>query len=76
MIGGEAKGRPVLLTSPWPESIFAYRAIWPRLADGAALIAIDLPGFGQSQRRPDLPDSRAMGDFVRKVLKAFSLKPR
>jgi hypothetical protein len=26
--GGQSDGVPILLTSPWPESI-AYRAIWP-----------------------------------------------
>ncbi len=70
---GSAEGRPVLLTSPWPESIFAYRAIWPGLAETAPLFAIDLPGFGQSQGRPDVLNPRAMGDFIVKAVRAFSL---
>ena len=45
-------GRPILLTCPWPESIAAFYAIWPKLADVAPLVAIDLPGFGRSEGRP------------------------
>jgi len=29
--GGQSDGVPILLTSPWPESIYAYRAIWPQI---------------------------------------------
>jgi pimeloyl-ACP methyl ester carboxylesterase len=71
--GGASTGRAVLLTSPWPESIVAFRDIWPALATAAPLVAIDLPGFGQSGSRPDFMNPRAMGDFLVKVLEAFSL---
>jgi len=30
--GGRSDGVPLLLTSPWPESIYAFRAIWPKIA--------------------------------------------
>ena len=70
---GDGKGRPVLLTSPWPESIYAYHLIWPTLSRAAPLVAIDLPGFGQSQSRADVLNPRAMGDFIVKAVKAFSL---
>ncbi|HWC39570.1 MAG TPA: hypothetical protein VG476_13620, partial [Acidimicrobiales bacterium] len=49
-----AGGETVLLLNPWPESLFAWEAIWSRLAQTARLVAIDLPGFGQSERRPEL----------------------
>jgi pimeloyl-ACP methyl ester carboxylesterase len=41
----------VVLTSPWPESLRAFDRMWPRLSGSARLLAIDLPGFGRSQRR-------------------------
>jgi pimeloyl-ACP methyl ester carboxylesterase len=44
--GGRSDGVPILLTSPWPESIYAYRAIWPEIAGLGPLIAVDLSGFG------------------------------
>jgi pimeloyl-ACP methyl ester carboxylesterase len=58
----------VLLTSPWPESIYAFSRVWPTLAQHARLFAVDLPGFGQSERRDDLMSPRAMGDFLTRVI--------
>jgi pimeloyl-ACP methyl ester carboxylesterase len=54
----------VLLTSPWPESIFAFSPMWATLAEHARLFAIDLPGFGASERRDELLSPRAMGGFL------------
>src|SRR5262245_46195312 len=54
----------VLLTSPWPESVYAFAPIWVRLAEHARLFAVDLPGFGRSERRDDLLSPRAMGAFL------------
>jgi pimeloyl-ACP methyl ester carboxylesterase len=42
-----------LLLNPWPESVFAFEQSWPRLAEAAHLVAVDLPGFGGSERRED-----------------------
>jgi pimeloyl-ACP methyl ester carboxylesterase len=58
----------ILLTSPWPESIYAFSPIWATLAEHARLFAIDLPGFGASDRRDDLLSPRAMGDFLAQVI--------
>jgi pimeloyl-ACP methyl ester carboxylesterase len=58
-------GRPtVLLTSPWPESIYAFAPMWATLAEHARLFAVDLPGFGASERRADLLTPRTMGEFL------------
>jgi pimeloyl-ACP methyl ester carboxylesterase len=71
----ESEDRDVdaLLLSPWPESLFAFEATWARLAEHAHLVAIDLPGFGHSQRRNDLLTPRVMGEFVVRVADAFGL---
>ena len=59
---------PVLmLTSPWPESIYAFASMWETLSAHARLFAIDLPGFGASERRDDLLSPRAMGEFLATV---------
>ena len=71
--GGSATGRPLLLTSPWPESIIAFGGIWGALADAAPVLAVDLPGFGKSEGRPDLMNPRAMGSFLVALVKEFSL---
>jgi pimeloyl-ACP methyl ester carboxylesterase len=62
-----------LLLSPWPESLFAFEPIWARLADHTHLVAIDLPGFGHSQRSDQLLSPRAMGEFLIRVADAFGL---
>jgi pimeloyl-ACP methyl ester carboxylesterase len=61
-------GPTVLLTSPWPESVYAFAPMWNTLAEHARLFAIDLPGFGASERREDLLSPRAMGGFLAQVI--------
>jgi pimeloyl-ACP methyl ester carboxylesterase len=63
-----------LLLSPWPESLLAFEPTWARLAEHAHLVAVDLPGFGHSQRRDALLSPRAMGEFVIRVADAFELE--
>ncbi len=62
-----AGAETVLLLSPWPESLFAFWPMWPELARQFSLIAVDLPGFGQSEGRPDLMSPRAMGEVVARL---------
>jgi pimeloyl-ACP methyl ester carboxylesterase len=71
---GYSHERSVLLTSPWPESVYAFAPIWSSLAEHARLFAIDLPGFGQSERREDLLSPRAMGEFLTKVIDEAELR--
>jgi pimeloyl-ACP methyl ester carboxylesterase len=62
-----------LLLNPWPESLLAFEPIWTRLAEHTHLVAVDLPGFGHSQRRDALLSPRAMGEFVIRIADAFRL---
>jgi pimeloyl-ACP methyl ester carboxylesterase len=63
-----------LLLSPWPESLLAFEPMWSRLAKDTHLVAVDLPGFGHSQRRNALLSPRAMGEFIIRVADAFELE--
>src|SRR5262245_36774297 len=63
-----------LLLSPWPESLYCYEPTWTRLAEHMHLVAIDLPGFGQSERRNSLMSPRAMGEFLVRIADAFGLE--
>jgi len=63
-----------LLLSPWPESLLAFEQVWARLGELAHLVAIDLPGFGHSQRRDALLSPRAMGEFVVRAADSFGLQ--
>jgi len=63
-VESEPRDDHALLLSPWPESLHAYEPTWNRLADNTHLVAIDLPGFGQSERRNSLMSPKAMGEFI------------
>lgn len=62
-----------LLLSPWPESLLAFERVWWRLAERTHLVAVDLPGFGHSQRRDSLLSPSAMGEFIVAIADAFGL---
>jgi len=71
---GTAAGGPVIVfTSPWPESLFAFRRVWPALSGAGRLVAVDLPGFGHSQGRPDVLTPSAMGEFLYQLIGALGL---
>ena len=70
---GGSHDHTLLLTSPWPESLFAFARMWPTLAERARLFAIDLPGFGASERRAELLSPRAMGDFLAGLIEEVGL---
>ncbi|HEY3011187.1 MAG TPA: alpha/beta hydrolase [Gemmatimonadales bacterium] len=70
----EDRNDHALLLSPWPESLLAFEPTWSRLAEHTHLVAIDLPGFGHSERRNALLSPRAMGEFVIRVADAFGLE--
>ena len=65
---GGSREPTVLLTCPWPESVYAFTPMWTTLAEHARLFAIDLPGFGASERRDDLLSPRAMGEFLARLI--------
>jgi len=70
----EDRGAHALLLSPWPESLLAFEPVWARLAQQVHLVAMDLPGFGHSQRRDTLLSPRAMGEFLIRAADAFELE--
>ncbi len=70
----EDRSDHALLLSPWPESLLAFLPMWESLAEHAHLVAIDLPGFGHSQRCDATPSPRAMGEFIIRAADAFGLE--
>ena len=70
---GGSQEPTVLLTSPWPESVYAFAPIWSTLAEHARLFAVDLPGFGASERRDNLLSPRAMGEFLAELIAEVDL---
>ena len=70
---GTSAGIPIILTAPWPESIYSYHRLAPRLSEKFRLILVDLPGYGVSQSRPDVMSPEPMGDFILKLLQHFGI---
>ena len=68
-----AHDETLLLTCPWPESIYAFARTWDALSHHARLFAVDLPGFGASDRRDDLLSPRAMGRFLAELIAEANL---
>ena len=72
---GGSRRSTLLLTSPWPESVYAFAPMWATLSEHARLFAVDLPGFGASERRDDLLSPRAMGGFLAQLIVEADLGP-
>jgi pimeloyl-ACP methyl ester carboxylesterase len=66
-------GAPILLFSPWPESIYAFLPTWKAFSDLGPVIAVDLPAFGRSESRADVRVPEAMGEFIMRLLQAFKI---
>ena len=63
------EGEPVLLLHGWPTSSFLWRNIMPPMAASNRVIALDLPGFGESDKPLDASYSfryfeRVIEDFL------------
>lgn len=71
--GGVASGTNILLTAPFPESLYAFYRVVPQLATEYSILLVDLPGFGHSQSRSDVMAPEAMGNFVIKLLRHFGI---
>jgi pimeloyl-ACP methyl ester carboxylesterase len=48
--------------------VYAFASMWASLAEHARVFAVDLPGFGASERRDDLLSPRAMGEFLARLI--------
>src|SRR5436190_3620760 len=63
----------VLLLAPWPESLWAFRRIWHRVSAVGWAVAIDMPGFGHSDGRPELIAPDASGAFLAGLIDEWGL---
>ena len=68
------KGFPVLLMAGFPQSWYAWRRIMPILADHFHVVAIDLPGQGDSDKPVDGYDTRTAGDRVHGLVKELGFE--
>ncbi|MFE3271151.1 alpha/beta fold hydrolase [Streptomyces sp. NPDC059215] len=70
----KAEAETVVLLSPMPESLYAFLPIWSKLAAHFSLLAVDLPGFGQSDGDPSLMTPQAMGEFIVRLCREFGIE--
>jgi pimeloyl-ACP methyl ester carboxylesterase len=63
----------IVLTSPWPESVYAFAPVWSALANKFRLFAVDLPGFGASEQPSDLLSPKAIGTFLVRLIEECDL---
>ena len=66
-------GEPILLLSPLPESILAFLPTWDMFSALGPVVAVDLPAFGLSESRADVRAPEPLGEFVVRIIEAFSL---
>jgi pimeloyl-ACP methyl ester carboxylesterase len=70
----ETQDRTILMFNPWPESLFAFAPVWAELSSHSHLIAVDLPGFGKSERRDELLSPQTMSEFIVSLVEEWSLE--
>ncbi|WP_293442110.1 alpha/beta hydrolase [Planktotalea sp.] len=71
--GGKADGPTVLFLSPLPQSILCYDTTWSSLSPSTNLVALDLPGFGQSQGNISYMTFAAQSAFLHKFIAKLGL---
>jgi len=73
-VEGGGSGRPaVLFLHGWPESWAAFEQILLGLAPDRHVVAVDLPGIGDSRNPPPSGDKRTLAKAVRGVIEALGL---
>ena len=63
----------MLLLAPWPESLWAFRRIWNQVTNLGRVVAIDMPGFGHSDGRPELIAADAAAAFLSRLIDEWGL---
>ncbi|MQY22136.1 alpha/beta fold hydrolase [Nocardia macrotermitis] len=70
-----SSGSPVLLVHGFPESWWAFRGVIPLLAAEHRVIAVDLPGFGDSAHAATEFSSTFAAECLRRLIEHLDLGP-
>jgi pimeloyl-ACP methyl ester carboxylesterase len=71
--GGAADKPAVVFLHGWPQSWAAFEPVMLRLSREARVVAIDLPGIGESTTPPPSNDKRTLAKYVRALLRRLDL---
>ena len=66
--GGSKTAPAVFFLHGWPESWAAFEHAMLSLADSYHVVAIDLPGVGESVGAPSANDKRTLAGYVKGVI--------
>ncbi len=72
-VSAGSDGTPVLLVHGFPETWWAFHKLIPTLAAGHRVIAVDLPGFGDSANAPDRYTSATAAETLRLLIGELDL---
>jgi pimeloyl-ACP methyl ester carboxylesterase len=65
-------GRPLVLLPGWPQTWWEFRKVMPALATaGYRVIAVDLPGMGDSDKPADGYDKKSMAGIIHGLVRAL-----
>ncbi len=71
--GGRDDGETVVLFAGFPESWYAWRLVMPKLAERFRVIALDLPGQGDSDRPAQGYDTQALAEAAHGLLQGLGI---
>jgi pimeloyl-ACP methyl ester carboxylesterase len=71
---GDSRAPTIVLLAGSPESWYAWRHVIPRLAAEYRVIAIDLPGQGDSDKPQDGYDTRSLAQSVHRLLATMGIE--
>lgn len=72
--GGEAGKPAILFLHGWPQNWCAFERVMASLSKEAHVIALDLPGIGDSQKPPASNNKRTLAMYVRAVIKVLAVR--
>ena len=72
--GGSVEKPAVLFLHGWPESWAAFESIMLSLADTYRVVAIDLPGVGESKGLPTSNDKKTLAGYVHELIETLGLE--
>jgi pimeloyl-ACP methyl ester carboxylesterase len=72
--GGDAAKPPVVFLHGWPQSWLAFESVMSGLEGRAHVVALDLPGVGDSRGAPPSGDKRTLAKIVHGVIRLLGLR--
>jgi pimeloyl-ACP methyl ester carboxylesterase len=66
-------GETVVLIAGWPQSLWAWRHVFPQMAKRNRVVALDLPGMGDSAIPAPAYDVSSVADIVHATLSALGV---